>query len=31
MTFMRDTSADIETARWVGAPADTPDLPKKDK
>ena len=30
-TFMRDTSADIETARWVGAPADTPDLPKKNK
>lgn len=29
-TFMRDTSADIETARWVGAPADTPDLPKKN-
>jgi NADP-dependent 3-hydroxy acid dehydrogenase YdfG len=28
-TYMRDTSADIETARWVGAPADTPDLPKK--
>jgi NADP-dependent 3-hydroxy acid dehydrogenase YdfG len=28
-TFMRDTSADIETARWVGAPSDTPDLPKK--
>ena len=27
-TFMRDTAADIETARWVGAPADTPDLPK---
>lgn len=27
-TFMRDTSADIEVARWVGAPADTPDLPK---
>jgi NADP-dependent 3-hydroxy acid dehydrogenase YdfG len=27
-TYMRDTSADIETARWVGAPADTPDLPK---
>ncbi|WP_349962961.1 SDR family oxidoreductase [Rhizobium sp. ZPR3] len=27
-TFMRDTSADIEIARWVGAPADTPDLPK---
>jgi NADP-dependent 3-hydroxy acid dehydrogenase YdfG len=30
-TFMRDASADIETARWVGAPADTPDLPKKDR
>jgi NADP-dependent 3-hydroxy acid dehydrogenase YdfG len=30
-TFMRDTSADIETARWVGAPADTPDLPRKEK
>ncbi|OAP49876.1 SDR family oxidoreductase [Sinorhizobium americanum] len=30
-TFMRDTSADIETARWVGAPADAPDLPKKDR
>ena len=28
-TYMRDTSADIETARWVGAPADTPDLPSK--
>ncbi|OWV75613.1 3-oxoacyl-ACP reductase [Rhizobium sp. R339] len=28
-TFMRDTSADIEVARWVGAPAGTPDLPKK--
>lgn len=27
-TFLRDTSADIETARWLGAPADTPDLPK---
>lgn len=27
-TFMRDTSADIETARWVGAPDDTPDKPK---
>lgn len=26
-TCQRDTSADIETARWVGAPADTPDLP----
>lgn len=30
-TFMRDTSADIETARWVGAPGDTPDLPRKEK
>jgi NADP-dependent 3-hydroxy acid dehydrogenase YdfG len=29
-TFMRDTSADIEIARWVGAPLDTPDLPKKN-
>ena len=28
-TLMRDTSADIETARWVGAPDDTPDKPKK--
>lgn len=28
-TFMRDTGADIETARWLGAPTDTPDLPKK--
>ena len=28
-TFMRDTSADIETARWVGAPDDTPDKPEK--
>ncbi|MFK0386287.1 SDR family NAD(P)-dependent oxidoreductase [Agrobacterium sp. NPDC090273] len=27
-TYMRDTSADIEIARWVGAPADTPDLPE---
>ncbi|MBB3610820.1 SDR family oxidoreductase [Rhizobium sp. BK602] len=27
-TFMRDTSADIDVARWVGAPADTPDMPK---
>lgn len=27
-TFMRDTGPDIETARWVGAPADTPDLPR---
>lgn len=30
-TFMRDTSADIETARWVGAPADTPDLPTEER
>lgn len=30
-TFMRDTSADIETARWVGAPGDTPDMPKSKK
>jgi NADP-dependent 3-hydroxy acid dehydrogenase YdfG len=28
-TFMRDTAADIETARWVGAPDDTPDKPKR--
>ncbi|SFH92991.1 NADP-dependent 3-hydroxy acid dehydrogenase YdfG [Bosea sp. OK403] len=28
-TRMRDTSADIETARWVGAPDDTPDKPKR--
>lgn len=28
-TRMRDISADIETARWAGAPADTPDLPNK--
>ena len=27
-TFMRDTSADIETARWVGAPAGLRDKPK---
>lgn len=27
-TFMRDTSADIEAARWVGAPVDTPDMPR---
>ena len=27
-TFMRDTSADIETARWVGAPDHTPGRPK---
>jgi NADP-dependent 3-hydroxy acid dehydrogenase YdfG len=26
-TFMRDTAADIEAARWVGAPDDTPDKP----
>ncbi|MBP7002161.1 SDR family oxidoreductase [Amaricoccus sp.] len=29
-TFMRDTSADLDVARRVGAPADTPDLPKKE-
>jgi NADP-dependent 3-hydroxy acid dehydrogenase YdfG len=28
-TYMRDTSVDIETARWIGAPADTPDMPRK--
>jgi NADP-dependent 3-hydroxy acid dehydrogenase YdfG len=28
-TFMRDTAADIETARWVGAPDGTPDKPKR--
>jgi NADP-dependent 3-hydroxy acid dehydrogenase YdfG len=27
-TFMRDTSADIEAARWVGAPAGLGDKPK---
>ena len=27
-TFMRDTSADIETARWVGAPEGLKDKPK---
>ena len=27
-TFMRDTSADIEAARWIGAPADVSDKPK---
>ncbi|KJC38809.1 SDR family oxidoreductase [Bradyrhizobium sp. LTSP857] len=27
-TFMRDTSADIETARWVGAPEGLSDKPK---
>jgi NADP-dependent 3-hydroxy acid dehydrogenase YdfG len=27
-TFMRDTSADIEVARWVGAPAGLKDKPK---
>jgi NADP-dependent 3-hydroxy acid dehydrogenase YdfG len=27
-TLMRDTSADIETARWVGAPAGLGDKPK---
>jgi NADP-dependent 3-hydroxy acid dehydrogenase YdfG len=29
-THMRDTSKDIEIARWVGAPDDTPDMPKKN-
>ncbi|MDO5898792.1 SDR family oxidoreductase [Agrobacterium sp. Azo12] len=29
-TYMRDTSKDIEIARWVGAPDDTPDMPKKN-
>lgn len=28
-TFMRDASADIEAARWVGAPAGLSDKPKK--
>jgi NADP-dependent 3-hydroxy acid dehydrogenase YdfG len=28
-TLMRDTAADIESARWVGAPDDTPDKPKR--
>lgn len=28
-TYMRDISADLETARWVGAPSDTPGLPEK--
>ena len=27
-TFMRDTSADIEMARWVGAPEGLSDKPK---
>lgn len=27
-TLMRDTSADIEAARWLGAPADLADKPK---
>ena len=27
-TFMRDTSADVEAARWVGAPAGIGDKPK---
>jgi NADP-dependent 3-hydroxy acid dehydrogenase YdfG len=27
-TYQRDLSADLEAARWIGAPADTPDLPK---
>jgi NADP-dependent 3-hydroxy acid dehydrogenase YdfG len=30
-TTMRDTSADIAVARWVGAPANTPDLPDEFK
>jgi len=29
-TFQRDISADLEIARWQGAPADLPDLPKGD-
>ena len=29
-TYMRDIAADIETVRWIGAPSDTPDLPKKE-
>jgi NADP-dependent 3-hydroxy acid dehydrogenase YdfG len=29
-TFMRDTSADMEAARWAGAPRATPDLPQTD-
>ncbi len=27
-TFQRDISADLETARWQGAPEDLPDLPE---
>lgn len=27
-TFQRDISTDLEIARWQGAPADLPDLPK---
>jgi len=27
-TFLRDTSADIEAARWAGAPAGSSDKPK---
>jgi NADP-dependent 3-hydroxy acid dehydrogenase YdfG len=27
-TFMRDTSVDIEAARWIGAPAGVKDKPK---
>ena len=28
-TYQRDVSGDLEAARWIGAPADTPDLPKR--
>lgn len=28
-TYQRDLSGDLEAARWIGAPADTPDLPKR--
>jgi NADP-dependent 3-hydroxy acid dehydrogenase YdfG len=27
-TYQRDLSGDLEAARWIGAPADTPGLPK---
>lgn len=30
-TFQRDISADLETARWLGAPDDLPDLPRGAK
>jgi NADP-dependent 3-hydroxy acid dehydrogenase YdfG len=29
-TYQRDVSIDLEIARWQGAPADLPDLPKGD-